>query len=189
MAEGKKPVATVKASFISKTAGMAARSQKADVKVSKAVKETEKKEVEEVKKEAAKAEVKVEEVKKEAVKKAPAKKAAAKKAPAKKAEVKAEEVKAEAVKAEEVKKEAKKPAAKKAPAKKAEAKEIKSEVILQLNGNDYTAERLLQSAKDVWQYDLGRNVEEINSVSIYVKPDECRAYAVINGIDELAFNI
>ena len=118
------------------------------------------------------------------VKKAPAKKAAAKKteaAPA--AEVK-ETVAAPAAKVEE-KKEVK--AEKKAPAKKAAAME--STVVLQWNGNDYTSERLLQSAKDVWQYDLGKNVEDIKSVQLYVKPEESTVYAVINGDQELKFNI
>ena len=82
---------------------------------------------------------------------------------------------------------AKKPAAKKAAAPKNE--ELKAEVILQFNGNDYTEERLVQSAKDVWQYDMGRDVNDIKSVKIYAKPDEKKAYVLVNETEQLSFDI
>ena len=148
---------------------------------------------------------------KKAEKKAVAVKAEEKKAvPAVKAEekkavpaVKAEEKKAvPAVKAEKkkavpaAKAEKKAPAAKaekKAPAAKAEKKapaaKAAAEVVLQWNGNDYTYDRLLQSAKDVWQYDQGKNVADFKKAVIYVKPEEGKAYVVVNDTDELSFDI
>ena len=90
---------------------------------------------------------------------------------------------------------AKKTAVKKAvDEKKAEAKEVgkprgrnggrrsaKSEVIhIQIDGKDYTREQLLQSAKDIWVYDLGRKLSEFNSVELYLNVNESRAYYVIN---------
>ena len=129
------------------------------------------------------------------------------KVPAKKEEKKVEkkaEKKAVAVKAEEkkavpaVKAEKKKAvpaakAAKKAPAAKAEKKapaaKAAAEVVLQWNGNDYTYDRLLQSAKDVWQYDQGKNVADFKKAVIYVKPEEGKAYVVVNDTDELSFDI
>ena len=75
-------------------------------------------------------------------------------------------------------------AEKKAPAAKAAA-----EVVLQWNGNDYTYDRLLQSAKDVWQYDQGKNVADFKKAVIYVKPEEGKAYVVVNDTDELSFDI
>lgn len=125
--------------------------------------------------------VKAAEAKKEKTeKKAPAaKKAETETAAVKKAAV--TEVKAApAKKAAPVKKEA-------APAKKAEA--VKAEVVLQWGGNDYTQERLVQSAKDVWQYDLGRDVADFKSVELYVKPEDGKVYAVVNGTEDLSFNI
>ena len=98
------------------------------------------------------------------------------KVPAKKEEKKVEkktEKKVVAAKAE-----------KKAPAAKAAA-----EVVLQWNGNDYTYDRLLQSAKDVWQYDQGKNVADFKKAVIYVKPEEGKAYVVVNDTDELSFDI
>ena len=83
--------------------------------------------------------------------------------------------------------------AEKAPAAKAEKKapaaKAAAEVVLQWNGNDYTYDRLLQSAKDVWQYDQGKNVADFKKAVIYVKPEEGKAYVVVNDTDELSFDI
>ena len=161
MSTEKKPTATVKASFIStKTEDTKVPAKKEEKKVEK---KAEKKAV------AVKAEEKkaVPAVKAEKKKAVPAAKAE-KKAPAAKAEKKAPAAKAE----------------KKAPAAKAAA-----EVVLQWNGNDYTYDRLLQSAKDVWQYDQGKNVADFKKAVIYVKPEEGKAYVVVNDTDELSFDI
>ena len=161
MSTEKKPTATVKASFIStKTEDTKVPAKKEEKKVEK---KAEKKAV------AVKAEEKkaVPAVKAEEKKAVPAAKAE-KKAPAAKAEKKAPAAKAE----------------KKAPAAKAAA-----EVVLQWNGNDYTYDRLLQSAKDVWQYDQGKNVADFKKAVIYVKPEEGKAYVVVNDTDELSFDI
>ena len=180
MSTEKKPTATVKASFIStKTEDTKVPAKKEEKKVEK---KTEKKAV------AVKAEEKkaVPAVKAEEKKAVPAVKAEEKKAPAAKAEKKAPAAKAEK-KAPAAKAEKKAPAAKvekKAPAAKAAA-----EVVLQWNGNDYTYDRLLQSAKDVWQYDQGKNVADFKKAVIYVKPEEGKAYVVVNDTDELSFDI
>ena len=181
MSTEKKPTATVKASFIStKTEDTKVPAKKEEKKVEKktekkvvAVKAEEKKAVPAVKAEEKKA---VPAVKAEEKKAVPAVKAE-KKAPASKAEKKAPAAKAE----------------KKAPAakteKKAPAAKAAAEVVLQWNGNDYTYDRLLQSAKDVWQYDQGKNVADFKKAVIYVKPEEGKAYVVVNDTDELSFDI
>ena len=116
--------------------------------------------------------------KKQTVKKAPAKKATtAKAAPAKKETVKKE---APAKKA---------PAAKAAPAKKTPAKkatttkkaDVKATVNLQFAGKSYTNDDLIKIAKDVWKYDLGKKAADFKTLELYVKPEESRAYYVING--------
>ena len=182
MSTEKKPTATVKASFIStKTEDTKVPAKKEEKKV---VKKAEKKAVPAVKAEEKKA---VPAVKAEEKKAVPAVKAEEKKVvPAVKAEKKAPAAKAEK-KAPAAKAEKKAPAAKvekKAPAAKAAA-----EVVLQWNGNDYTYDRLLQSAKDVWQYDQGKNVADFKKAVIYVKPEEGKAYVVVNDTDELSFDI
>ena len=135
------------------------------------------------------------------VKKATAKVVAKVPAEEKKVEVKAAEVKAPEVKTE-VKKEAvkKTPAAKKAPAKKAPAAKketvkketvkkapaakkpvVKEEVNFQFSGKSYTSEDLIRITRDVWKYDLNGEEEDIQSIELYVKPEENTAYYVING--------
>ena len=98
-------------------------------------------------------------------------KPAAKKAPAKKAA------------AEKTATAEKKPAAeKKTPARRtAKAAEPAAEVEIQFSGKEYTTEKLVAIAKDVWQYDLGGKPEEFKTVKLYVKPEESAVYYVING--------
>ena len=170
MSTEKKPTATVKASFIStKTEDTKVPAKKEEKKVVK------------------KAEKKAVAVKAEEKKAVPAVKAEEKKAvPVAKAEKKASAAKAEK-KAPAAKAEKKAPAAK--AEKKAPAAKAAAEVVLQWNGNDYTYDRLLQSAKDVWQYDQGKNVADFKKAVIYVKPEEGKAYVVVNDTDELSFDI
>ena len=106
--------------------------------------------------------VEVAEVKKEAApKKEIVKKAAAPK-------------KAATQKKETVKKEA-------AP-KKAAVKKVDKEVIrLEFDGKSYTNEYLVKIAKDVWQFDLAKSLDEIKTMELYVKPVEALVYYVING--------
>ena len=101
-----------------------------------------------------------------------------------KATVKAETAESVVAK-EEVKKDtvkkaapAKKAPAKKSPVKKAEAKAV---VHLQFDGKSYTNEDLIKIAKDVRKYDLGNKPADFKSVELYVKPEESRAYYVVNG--------
>ena len=181
MSTEKKPTATVKASFIStKTEDTKVPAKKEEKKV---VKKAEKKAVPAVKAEEKKA---VPAVKAEEKKAVPAVKAEKKAVPAAKAEKKVPAAKAEK-KAPAAKAEKKAPAAK--AEKKTPAAKAAAEVVLQWNGNDYTYDRLLQSAKDVWQYDQGKNVADFKKAVIYVKPEEGKAYVVVNDTDELSFDI
>ncbi len=125
------------------------------------------------------------------VKKAPASVAAAKVEAPKTEETKAAEVKAEPAKAAAPKAE-KKPAAKKPAAKAAEKKpatkkaaakkELKAEITIQFDGKSYTQEELVQIAKDVWKYDLNQKEADLNSIELYVKPEEHVAYYVMNKV-------
>ena len=106
--------------------------------------------------------------------------------------VKAETPKTDDAKASvETKKAAETPAEKKADTKPAEEKTaaVKTEVSVQFAGKEYTTERLVEIAKDVWQYDLGNAPEEFKSVELYVKPEESAVYYVINGTTSGSFGI
>ena len=82
---------------------------------------------------------------------------------------------------------AKKTTEKKAPVKKAAAKpaakkvEIKENITLEFSGKTYTKEDLIKSIKDIWKYDYKKKVSELKSIDLYVKPEEGKAYYVING--------
>ncbi len=127
-------------------------------------------------------EPKAEEIKTEMI--ADPKEAETKKAPAKKAAARTAKttktVKAQEIKAEEAKKETKKaaPKAKKAPAK---AKNVESILHIQYGGKSYGQEDLMKIARDVWEYDLKHKADELESVELYVKPEENKVYYVMNG--------
>ena len=117
------------------------------------------------------------------------------------APVKAEAIKTEAVKAETVKTEVKaaevkaepekeaapaaeaapkkETAAKKAPAKKAE-KETEAAVVIQYAGKEIAAKEILERAKIAFA-DANPGVK-IETIVLYVKPEEDVAYYVVNGI-------
>ena len=95
-------------------------------------------------------------------------------APAEAAEEKAPAKKAKAKKTTA----AKKPAAKKAPAKKAE---MKTEMYLQFYGKEYSEKEILQKVKEIWTKVLKNKVGDMKDVKIYLKPEESKAYYVING--------
>ena len=99
-----------------------------------------------------------------------------------KAEVKAEAKAAAPAKAEEKKAPAK-AAAKKAPAKKAAAKTttakaVVPEVHVQFAGNDAMLDVVIDRVKKQYIAEGGKSISE---VQIYVKPEEGKAFYVING--------
>ncbi len=66
---------------------------------------------------------------------------------------------------------------------------VKETVHVQFSGKSYSTEELVQSAKDIWKYDLKRKVGDFKSVELYVKPEESVVYYVINGEEKGQFNI
>ena len=123
----------------------------------------------------------------EAAVKAAEEKTAAKAAEAVETKAKAEAKTEPAAKAEPVaeaagKKTARKTAAKRPPAKKpAEEKsaEAKTTIILEYCGRQVTETTMIAGAKKVWA-DAGRT-EAIETMELYVKPEDGAVYCVING--------
>ncbi|MCM1192939.1 MAG: DUF6465 family protein [Butyrivibrio sp.] len=90
---------------------------------------------------------------------------------------------AAAVKEEPAKKEpAKRGPGKRGPAKKPAGKKaaLKTAVCLQFAGKSYSEEDLVKMARDVWKYDLKQKLGELTSIELYVKPEENKAYYVMN---------
>lgn len=97
-------------------------------------------------------------------------------------------VEAKAVEAPAKKATAKKPATKKATttAKKTTAKKeaavINSTYVLQFSGKEVVASDILETVKKVWVDKFQGKLEEIKTIEIYIKPEEHRAYFVVNGL-------
>ncbi|MDY6329301.1 MAG: DUF6465 family protein [Lachnospiraceae bacterium] len=97
-------------------------------------------------------------------------------------------VEAKAVEAPAKKAAAKKPATKKATttAKKTttkkEAAEINATYVLQFSGKEVVASDILETVKKVWVDKFQGKLEEIKTIEIYIKPEEHRAYFVVNGL-------
>lgn len=93
---------------------------------------------------------------------------------------------AKAVLAPAKKEAAKKPAEKKTAAKKpgrkpaAKKADLKASVCVQFSGKSYTQDELIKMARDVWKYDLKQKVGELESIELYVKPEENVVYYVMN---------
>lgn len=119
---------------------------------------------------------KIAEVKEEAPKAA----ARAAKAAVKTAKAADKTVKAAAKKAEEVTAEARNAvvkAAAKAPAKKP----LKETVYLQYMGKEIDKDIVVKKVKEVWTKEMKNKVGDIHTLTLYLKPEENKAYYVING--------
>ena len=82
-----------------------------------------------------------------------------------------------------------KAAEKKTAPKAAAKKAVESVLHIQYAGRSYSQEDLLKIARDVWKYDLKRKVGELESVEMYVKPEENKVYYVMNGEVSGCFDI
>ena len=114
---------------------------------------------------------------------------------AKKAAAKTTETKTTAAKTTAKTTAAKTTAAKKTTTKTAAAKTtkkaaaVKENISIQFAGKEYTTEQLVKIAKDVWEFDLKKDPADFKEVQLYVKPEEAKAYYVINGTETGSFDI
>ena len=90
-----------------------------------------------------------------------------------------------------VKTEAKKtaPAVKKTTTRTKKAAAVKETISIQFAGKEYTTEQLVKIAKDIWEFDLKKDPADFAEVQLYVKPEEAKAYYVINGTETGSFDI
>jgi hypothetical protein len=65
----------------------------------------------------------------------------------------------------------------------------KTNVELQFGDKQISYDSLVASAKSVWENDMNRKLSEIKTLDLYVKPEESKAYFVVNGSDEGNFDI
>ena len=62
------------------------------------------------------------------------------------------------------------------------AVEVTPSYILQFSGKEIAADDILANVKTAWVEKFQGKLDEINSIEIYVKPEEHRAYFVVNGL-------
>ena len=83
----------------------------------------------------------------------------------------------------------KKTAAKTTTTRTRKAAAVKETISIQFAGKDYSTEQLVKIAKDVWEFDLKKDPAEFKEVQLFVKPEEAKAYYVINGTESGSFEI
>ena len=88
-----------------------------------------------------------------------------------------------------VKKTETKAAARKTTSRTKKAAVVKESISIQFAGKEYTTEKLVGIAKDVWEFDLKKDPADFKAVQLYVKPEEAKAYYVINGTESGSFDI
>ena len=71
--------------------------------------------------------------------------------------------------------------AKKTVAKAAEKKAVKETVYLQYMGKEISKDDLMKQVKDIWTKQMKKKVGDMKTVTLYLKPEENKAYYVING--------
>lgn len=67
--------------------------------------------------------------------------------------------------------------------------EIRTFMRIQFSDRDYAQGDLFQMAREVWIRDLGRDAEDLESIDLYVKPEESKVYYVMNGDKTGSFDI
>ena len=87
-----------------------------------------------------------------------------KKAPAKTAEKPAEET-----------------AAEKKTTRRTTKKEATAEVYIQFMGREVYTKNILSNVRRIWTDELGKKEKDLKDIKIYIKPEENKAYYVING--------
>ncbi|MCD7885260.1 MAG: DUF6465 family protein [Lachnospiraceae bacterium] len=70
--------------------------------------------------------------------------------------------------------------AKKAVAKAAK-KPLKEEIYLQYAGKEISKEALIKQIKEIWTKELNHKIGDIVTITVYLKPEDNKAYYVING--------
>ena len=60
-------------------------------------------------------------------------------------------------------------------------KEASAEIYVQFLGREIYAKDVLENVKKIWTDEMGKKAGDLKDVKIYIKPEENKAYYVING--------
>ena len=56
-----------------------------------------------------------------------------------------------------------------------------AEVYIQYLGKELSAKNVLENIKNLWTGEMGRKEKDFKDVKVYIKPEENKAYFVVNG--------
>ena len=71
--------------------------------------------------------------------------------------------------------------AEKKTARRTTKKEATAEVYIQFMGREVYTKNILSNVKRIWTDEMGKKEKDIKDIKIYIKPEENKAYYVING--------
>ena len=57
---------------------------------------------------------------------------------------------------------------------------VKATVVLQYSDRSVSYDELTERVKQIWTKDLGRKIVDIDTVDLYIKPEENKVYFVVN---------
>ena len=63
----------------------------------------------------------------------------------------------------------------------------KQTIYVQYMGDEITTDEIMKKIKEYWTKELKKKVSEMKNVTVYVKPEEVKAYYVIN--DEITGDV
>lgn len=65
---------------------------------------------------------------------------------------------------------------------------MKTEIYVEFNGKKIDQKQLVDMAKEIWKAE-GNKVKDLNSIELYLKPDESKCYYVFNGKASDSFDV
>ncbi|MEG1958168.1 MAG: DUF6465 family protein [Lachnospiraceae bacterium] len=66
---------------------------------------------------------------------------------------------------------------------------IEKSMHIEIADKTFTQEDFIKTVKDIWKCDLSREISEIKSIDLYVKPEDSKVYYVINNEETGSFCI
>ena len=72
-------------------------------------------------------------------------------------------------------------AVEKKPATRRTKKESAADIYIQYLGKELSTKNVLENIKNLWTGEMGRKEKDFKDVKVYIKPEENKAYFVING--------
>lgn len=60
------------------------------------------------------------------------------------------------------------------------SKRVKTDIVIQYQEKDINTSFYVDTAKEIWKNDYGRKMNELDTMTLYIKPEERTVYYVMN---------